>query len=342
VFNPATIPPLSPASCPPCTTRSPPRHPPPAQELDEEDTQLQFACVDVVCKCIKVHGADYAPVFADQVAEVLASLTREGMFAADQGIAAVVVVDAWETLVPAGVVPQPLMVADASGARVPSGDPVPASYVDAYMPFMLRSLAIPHDQLRQAAGYGLGVAAQRCPELAMPWLPAMVGGLTAALAAPPEGCRRGTPDDNLVISLGKIAAYMYGRVGHPGPPLAADAPPRSEVMTQFLLHSPLKHDVEECGNATQLLCTLLDDRDPDILGADAGEGEYDLLRLVHALHCLAHGVRTATLARHVLKTRVTDTLARLRSGLPGEVMAAVWGELKADDRQVFLQLVSGA
>ncbi|RYG47514.1 hypothetical protein EON67_08510 [archaeon] len=284
------------------------------RELDNEDAQLMFFCVEALGALIKTHRLHYLPVFCELVAPVVADLAHPAVLPSDRRLAVFLIVDALEFWGDQAVDPK-------SGARL----------IDSYIPTLLSCTTESHDVLRQAALYGLGAVAAACPETSLPYIPQAVAALLAALNALPVA-QRTEVEDNAVTALGKIIIHSYASAVAAGHAL----PSRSEIVTHFLLAMPLRHDRDEARVAIQMLCTWIDMSDADVMGAP---GAVDTPRLAHVLHVLAATLLDRLTCTDALRGRIVASLQHLRTHVPAAELGGVWGTLSEKDRNALMAAI---
>ena len=287
-----------------------------SEEADEGDAAVGHAVVEAIGALLRTHGCAYLrAAFAPLVAAELAHWVHPECLHADQRIGLFLACDVLE------------FCGDEALACVP---------LDA----LVRNAVSRKEDLRQAACFGLGVAALTCSGGGFaPYLSQAVAALTRTVAGagPSGGSGADSAHDNAVTALAKIADHQLAAAEAPGAAAQrpAEWPPRASVLGLVLSRLPLDADSAESRAATHMLCAWLQARDADVLGPTAPAGAPDARRLSAALRALAAPLLSSRLRGDdvTLLPTIAATLRALQAHTQPQILAAVWGGLEASDRE---------
>ena len=187
-----------------------------------------------------------------------------------------------------------------------------ASHFDAFFPFLLAGAADAHDDLRQAAVYGLGVCAQHCTPRFRSRAPEAAAALLAVMRAPDaRGSERVYATDNAVSALAKAVEFAGDAL--------ADAPALLGAVLDFL---PMRGDTEEAKLVHAQLCRFLEAGDARLLGP----ANERLPRVVAVFaDCFASG--EGELITPATGAARRGLLARRQASMPPAQLQAAWGQL---------------
>ena len=191
---------------------------------------------------------------------------------------------------------------------------------------LLSHLSASGPEVRQAACYGLGVFAQRCP--ADLFTPLASQAVSALMRAAESTSGKGNPSyhsarDNAVSAIGKVLKFHSSAVT------------LSEVVPYWINHLPLKHDKAEARLMHALLADFLVQNQQDLLDQRAFLGL--LPKIVHILG-------TVLETKFVLEDfagKVKAFLLGLR-GRGGSEVLEIWAGLSDTQKSKIARLVDGA
>jgi hypothetical protein len=278
-----------------------------AEGAEEEDAQIHFRCVEVWGALWRTHGAAYAEAFAAGVGEELLAWSAEGRDASDVRLTLFLGCDVLECGGDAAL----------DAARAP--------WAAALVPRFAASLASPRVDLRQAAAYGLGIAAEACERSFAPYAAAAADALGAALRgyAPTGTTAVDSAHDNMASALAKVAAWSLPR-----------GAARAAALGAVLARCPLSEDFAEAAALSRLLGGLLAEGDADAFTGGAAGGALDGARVAAALRNFAVALRRSQgAAAEAVQPAVRAAIAALAAAMPAADAAAVWATLPAQDRE---------
>jgi hypothetical protein len=278
------------------------------QELENLDARLMSLCIDVITALFSGHRLIFLPVYTQHLAEIASFSYHEKCVEHDRTMALYLMVDVLE-------------FCGDEGIDTRTGAP----YANEYGPLLVNAIMADKPARRQAALYGVGEFVVNCPSLSTPHLKDILEGLFFA-ADNPVGEEFSTVEDNAVTALGKVIMAVYN---NPAYTLPADLQSREEAMNRFLVHLPLTSDHEEAKVSVHMLCTLLQNRDPDVFGGVEG---VNVAKLTHCLHVFGAALQDRNVATEFLQGRIAETLSSLRGSISQSVLSEVWATLTEADR----------
>ena len=199
-------------------------------------------------------------------------------------------------------------------------------YLQPFMPILLKNLTGGDEDLRQCAGYGLGLCAEKLGAAFQPYCAQTLGGLSQCLQDPQARSKDwAVATDNVVSALGKVMEHQAASL---------DAATGPQVGAGWLSFLPLTHDKGEGKVVHEQLCRFVEARDVRVLGA---QGE-NLPRIVGVMaHVLGEGEallgagnkdRMLALAQQIGSTLPADVLQQQTAALPPEAQQ-IMASLKA-------------
>jgi hypothetical protein len=248
-----------------------------AEEKAEADAALVHGVMDVWGAIARTQGAAWVPTFNTHVSEDVMQLGARFQPLVDRRIFLFVMDDLLEHC--------------GEGAVTREG----AHWAEHAVPQLVVDAACGDAPLRQAAAYGLGVAAVACPAAFSPHGGAAVAALFSSLDAyaqrAPTCERLDEAHDNAVTALLRIA----------GSCMAPGDSARGAVLERALGLLPLTQDWEEASFSARLLCAWLQGGDAQLLAALGLGG--DAQRLACVLAVLAKAVSPLGLDGDMLQQR---------------------------------------
>ncbi|RKP36795.1 armadillo-type protein [Dimargaris cristalligena] len=274
------------------------------EELEGADESLMAEVAKAIQKVFVCHGPAFLPHFDQLVPMVLTFLQDAGSSSARQ----------WAICVFDDLI-------EFTG-------PASWNYHQHFLPSLLAALSDPELDIRQAAVYGIGVAAQyggpayadACAH-AVPHLMALLNG--------PEAQK---PDhmyvyDNAIAALAKIARYNSSRVDQ----LA------TTVLPLWLSHLPILHDEEECPAVYEYLLELLDQRHPVVMGG--GEAGNPLATptpaaVTRLVEIFAQFLAAELTVSDALLQRIVQAFQHCLAACPDQIKTNLWATMSDHQRKV--------
>jgi len=290
------------------------------RELENEDAMLVHFAFEVLSNVVRAHRTLYLPVYSGLIAQIVRDMCHPEVLPQDRRLAVFLYDDLLEYCGEEAV--------DLLTGR---------HIAEEALPVLLRCAREENEHVRQGSVYGLGVAAENCPVASAAYLGSIFEELNYAVEHPIA--TRDTVEDTAVAAIGKYVMRIYPAAAAGALPASAAIPPRSDVVTAFLLGLPCVHDRVEARTAVSILCALLTAVDADVVGTPDA---VDLSRATHALHVLAVSFADPLTNTDDLTATMYGALATLKEKLPGEVLGALWGNLAADDQKALQVLMAGA
>ena len=209
-------------------------------------------------------------------------------------------------------------------------------YFPQFMPHFLSAAVNAHDDLRQAAVYGVGVCAQFGGAAFVPYLAPVAQALNACVSAPESRSEdKAAATENAISSLGKIVIYQRDNIQG-----ALGQPP--EVLADFWLSLlPLHDDIVEAREVHKLLVKLITENDAMVLGANQ-KNLGELARIM--VHALSEGVPSLTKKRALVTdetgAQMVTLLKQLQGALPAEQFAKAAQGLNETQQKMVQALLS--
>jgi len=193
-------------------------------------------------------------------------------------------------------------------------------YLQPFVPILLKNLTGADEALRMAAGYGLGVCAEKLGAAFQPYCAETLGGLSQCLQDPQARSKDwAAATDNVVSALGKVMEHQAASL---------DAATGPQVGAGWLSFLPLTHDKDEGKHVHEQLCRFVEARDARVLGA---QGE-NLPRIVGVMaHVLGEG---EALLRPDSKDRMLALAQQIGSTLPADVLHQQAAALPPEAQQI--------
>ncbi|KAL6511136.1 hypothetical protein OROGR_022260 [Orobanche gracilis] len=196
-------------------------------------------------------------------------------------------------------------------------------YYDAQLPFVLEACNDENPDVRQAAVYGLGVCAEFGGSVFKPLVGEALSRLNAVIRHPnalqPENVMA---YDNAVSALGKISQFHR------------DSIDSAQVVTAWLSCLPIKGDLVEAKVVHDLLCSMVERSDRDLLGPN---NQY-LPKIVSVFtEVLCAG---KDLASENTAGRMVNLLRQLQQTLPPSTLASTWSSLQPQQQLALQSILS--
>ena len=193
-------------------------------------------------------------------------------------------------------------------------------YLQPFMPILLKNLTGPDEDLRQCAGYGLGVCCEKLGAAFQPYCAETLQALSQCLQDPQARSKDwAAATDNVVSSLGKLMEFQAASL---------DATTGPQVGAGWLSFLPLTHDKDEGKHVHEQLCRFVEARDVRVLGA---QGE-NLPRIVGVMaHVLGEGEALLPAGQ---KDRMLALAQQIGSSLPAEVLQQQAAALPPEAQQI--------
>ena len=288
-----------------------------AESAEEEDALVGLKASEAWGALFKTHAGAYAATFNALVGDEMLAWGKEGRDPADARLLLYLGCDLLEWA--------------GDDARNSAGIP----WAVCLVPIFADAVRSPRDDMRQAAAFGLGVAAEASGytgafgQLADGAAMALLGVLRGYK---PEGAAPlDTAHDNVVSALVRVARWA----------LPAGTPRRREALTAALSRSPLTEDLDEAPAFARSLAALLLEGDGDAFADNTGAP--DVTRIVATLRAFAVAVRRSKprVFKDAVIGEVAAALAALQSRLTNVMASSVWSALESKDRETLtLQLTT--
>lgn len=195
-------------------------------------------------------------------------------------------------------------------------------YYDTYLPFLLEACNDENPDVRQAAVYGLGVCAEFGGSVFKPLVGEALSRLNVVIRDP----NALQPDnvmayDNAVSALGKICQFHR------------DSIDSSQVVPAWLNCLPIKGDVIEAKVVHDMLCSMVERSDRELLGPN---NQY-LPKIVTVFVEVLCGKDLAT---EQTVNRMTSLLRQLQQTLPPSALASTWSSLQPQQQLALQSILS--
>lgn len=195
-------------------------------------------------------------------------------------------------------------------------------YYDTYLPFLLEACNDENPDVRQAAVYGLGVCAEFGGSVFKPLVGEALSRLNVVIRDP----NALQPDnvmayDNAVSALGKICQFHR------------DSIDSSQVVPAWLNCLPIKGDVIEAKVVHDMLCSMVERSDRELLGPN---NQY-LPKIVTVFVEVLCGKDLAT---EQTLNRMTSLLRQLQQTLPPSALASTWSSLQPQQQLALQSILS--
>lgn len=290
----------------------------------ENDSMMLFIIGEAWGSLARTHGEKILPAFSELLVDDMADWSHPHCLTEDRRSAIYLGVDLLEFL----------------------GDNIVdlrkgVNLSDPFISLIANELESSNGNLRQAAAYGMGVAAESCRQTFpkhMPQIIVKLYDLIKNYSKQPDNAY-----DNAIVSLAKIAVYQYPHITGGNPALTpAGCPNRAEILSGVLSHLPLKEDMSEFRVVLLLMCTLFEAKDTDLFCIDSS-GVPDLARTTHFFKTLAFACNnTSTFIDDEGKEcreRIASLLNWCQVNLPPTFLQSLWASLTEKEQKV-LQKVS--
>ncbi|KAF3322060.1 importin-5 isoform X2 [Carex littledalei] len=191
-------------------------------------------------------------------------------------------------------------------------------YYDTYLPFLLEAANDENANVRQAAVYGVGVCAEYGGAVFRPLVGEALSRLNNVIRHPEAM----TPDnvmayDNAVSAVGKICQFHR------------DAIDASQVIPAWLSCLPIKGDLIEAKVVHDLLCSMVERSDAEILGPN---NQY----LPKIISVFAEVLCGKDLATEQTIARMVNLLRRIQETVP----PAIWSSLQPQQLHLLQSILS--
>ncbi|KAL3719763.1 hypothetical protein ACJRO7_004699 [Eucalyptus globulus] len=195
-------------------------------------------------------------------------------------------------------------------------------YYDTYLPFLLEACNDENPDVRQAAVYGLGVCAEFGGSVFKPLVGEALSRLNVVIRDP----NALQPDnvmayDNAVSALGKICQFHRDNIDS------------SQVVPAWLNCLPIKGDVIEAKVVHDMLCSMVERSDRELLGPN---NQY-LPKIVTVFVEVLCGKDLAT---EQTLNRMTSLLRQLQQTLPPSALASTWSSLQPQQQLALQSILS--
>ncbi|KAL6567131.1 hypothetical protein OROMI_015535 [Orobanche minor] len=196
-------------------------------------------------------------------------------------------------------------------------------YYDTHLPFVLEACNDENPDVRQAAVYGLGVCAEFGGSVFKPLVGEALSRLNAVIRHPnalqPENVMA---YDNAVSALGKICQFHRDTIDS------------AQVVPAWLSCLPIKGDLVEAKVVHDLLCSMVERSDRDLLGPN---NQY-LPKVVSVFaEVLCAG---KDLASENTAGRMVNLLRQLQQTLPPSTLASTWSSLQPQQQLALQSILS--
>lgn len=281
------------------------------EELEEEE-ELLANLADAMGQLLKLHGADFMPIFDSLIAPTFSAYLSPKHSEALQAVAVCILDDAIEF-----------------------GGAAAIKYVPQAMQIFTANLASAHPVLRQASLYGIAQVARVAPQVFSAHISSVVPMLAAVLADPAiedeanEGIR-----ENALFAIGIACTNVAYRSVPWG---AIDVSSAAALWLQGL---PLRADEAEAKVAHQQLCTALETGDAAIIGQNR-TNLPQLLRIISEIMIAAAagtgaGTDAFAIAHSDTLLRMQGVLRQMKSTLPSEELSQAMRQLDFEKQRALL------
>ncbi|TPX30988.1 hypothetical protein SmJEL517_g05575 [Synchytrium microbalum] len=264
-------------------------------ESQEDDDSLLSEFSKSLQMVIKLHGAAYLPCFEGLLIPILQEYQTSSSEAARQ-----FAVCAWDDVI------------EYMG-------PISFSYHNRFWEVLVRSLQDTSVEVRQAAAYGVGQAAQHGGPSFAPLCTAAIPNLFALVNIPDARSEENVlPTENAISAVGKICKY-YGSSFDVNPVLGA-----------WLLVLPVIEDQQEAPFVYEYLIELIESNNGVILG----QSNANIPRLIGIF---AHALTVEELVSDELSSRMAALLKSMIAAVGSPVLEPIWASLPEDKRRMLTQ-----
>ncbi|KAL7617550.1 hypothetical protein Lser_V15G02609 [Lactuca serriola] len=196
-------------------------------------------------------------------------------------------------------------------------------YYDTYVPFLLDACNDENPDIRQAAVYGLGVCAEHGGSVIKPLVGEVLSRLNFVIRHP----NALQPDnimayDNAVSALGKVCQFHRDTIDS------------AQVIPAWLSCLPIKGDLIEAKVVHDLLCSMVERSDVEILGPN---NQY-LPKIVSIFAEILCGGKE--LASEQTVSRIINLLRQLQQTLPPATLASTWSTLQPQQQLALQSILS--
>uniref|UniRef100_A0A0C9QU83 TSA: Wollemia nobilis Ref_Wollemi_Transcript_9431_3919 transcribed RNA sequence n=1 Tax=Wollemia nobilis TaxID=56998 RepID=A0A0C9QU83_9CONI len=196
-------------------------------------------------------------------------------------------------------------------------------YYDTFVPFLLEACTDEDADVRQAAVYGIGVCAERGGAKMKPLVGEALSKLNTVISHPSafhSDNRMAT--DNAISALGKICEHQR------------DCIDASQVVPAWLSCLPIKNDLIEAKVLHELLCSMVERSDPQLLGP----GNQYLPKIISVFaEILCAG---ADLASEDTISKIVRLLRQLQQTMPPPALASTWSSLQPQQQAALQSILS--
>ncbi|GKA65282.1 importin-5-like protein [Tanacetum coccineum] len=194
-------------------------------------------------------------------------------------------------------------------------------YYDTYLPFLLEACNDESPDVRQAAVYGLGVCAEFGGTVIKPLIGEALSRLNVVIRHPnalqPENVMA---YDNAVSALGKICQFHR------------DSIDSVQIIPAWLSCLPIKGDVIEAKAVHELLCSMVERSDMELLGPN-NQNIPKIVSVFAEILCAGKDLATEQTI-----SRIVNLLRQLQQTLPPAIFASTWQSLQPQ-QQLAIQSV---
>lgn len=196
-------------------------------------------------------------------------------------------------------------------------------YYDTFLPFLLEACTDEDADVRQAAVYGIGVCAEHGGSKIKPLVGEALSKLNDVISHPSALLPKNRmATDNAISALGKICEHQKDCIN------------ASQVIPAWLNCLPIKNDLVEAKVLHELLCSMVERSDPQLLGPS---NQY-LPKIVAVFaEILCAG---ADLASEETISRIVQLLRRLQQTMPPPVLASTWSTLQPQQQAALQSILS--
>ncbi|KAK9671724.1 hypothetical protein RND81_12G050400 [Saponaria officinalis] len=196
-------------------------------------------------------------------------------------------------------------------------------YYDTFLPFLLEACNDEDPDVRQAAVYGLGVCAELGGSVFKPLVGESLSRLNAVLRHPNASHSENVMAcDNAISALGKICQFHRDNI---------DA---AQIVPMWLNSLPIKGDLIEAKVVHELLCTMVERSDRDLLGQN---NQYlpKIVAVFAEILCAGKDLATEQTA-----SRMINLLRQLQQTLPPATLATTWSSLQPQQQLALQSILS--
>ena len=276
------------------------------EEINEDEEALMSDLIDSIGYLIKLFGADYLPIFERVVNPFISQILHVDNNDALNCNAVCLYDDVVEHC--------------GQGAH---------KYLDICFPAMIHYYKSEHALLRQAAVYGLGQVAQNAPEVFRPSAAGIVTDLTKLL-----NTAEAKLEEN--IDATENAVSVVGRICS----LYSDAVNTAEILPVWLQFLPLRNDEDEARYSHELLCRLVEAKNPSILGLHSKENGNSNANMTKLLAILSELMYTTEgIVNRATKDRIPKIILLLKSLTSEATFFGLCNTLEMKQQQAIKQVL---